>query len=78
MATDLLKSTANNARNLVKFSHITGMTTWFVWSFCTPLLFQHNMIMVESSDIVLMCACTCMHLLAGNVCACVCTELHIW
>jgi len=54
---------------------------------CVKLLYtfyvQHNIIMVESSDIVLMCACTCMHLLVGNgvcvharvcvhVCVCVC------
>jgi hypothetical protein len=38
---------------------------------CVKLLFsflvQHNKIMLESSDIVFMCACTCMHLLVGNV-----------
>jgi len=45
---------------------------------CVKLLYtflvQHNMIMVESSDIVLMCACTCMQLLVGSVCVCVCVR----
>ena len=46
MANDLLKSTANNAWNLVKFSHITGMTMWFfceaLYSFLVPTQYDYG------------------------------------